>query len=92
MDPEGPDVVRFGLEESEVALVLHLHLLDVALRRPPHGALHVEHAEQAGALRGRVEMKGRHKWVKEGRKQISVNKQKLNQNKYLPTMIGRNGT
>lgn len=50
MDPKGPDVVRFGFEESEVALVLHLHLLDVALRCPSHGALHVEHAQKTGAL------------------------------------------
>ena len=57
------DITVFGLEQLAVlaaivgvavaVLVLHLDLLHVGLGGAADGALHVQHAQQAGALEGK---------------------------------------
>ena len=50
--PEHPgDITVLGLKQPRVLLLLHLDLLDVGLGAAPHTALHVQHLQEAGALK-----------------------------------------
>ena len=46
------DITMFWLEQLSIIFVLNLHFLNVSFGEASNRALHVEHAQQTGALKG----------------------------------------
>ena len=46
------DITMFWLEQLSIVIVLNLHFLNVSFGEASNRALHVEHAQQTGALKG----------------------------------------